>query len=90
MSEHEHDLKSAEEAVKEAEARLAEARRKASHQEYPKWIEPHASHLDHANGHVSVPLFPEHHVDRDGKVTVLVKDAEDEAKALAARVAEEL
>lgn len=78
--------------VKEAEANLAEAKRAAAHQEFPKWIEPHASHVvdkpavGESPAHKSVPLFPLHHVDRDGRVTVCVDDADHEAKALAEAV----
>lgn len=80
------ELKSAEDAVAIAEANLVEAKRKATHQEYPKWIEPHASHVVDTGGHLSVPLFPEFHVDRhDGKVTVKVMDEDHEAIALAAK-----
>lgn len=54
--------------------------------EFPKWVVPHDTHVSRdAHGHVSVPLFPGHHVGRDGVVTVMVKDADEEAKALAAR-----
>lgn len=61
--------------------------------EWPKWIVPHASHIAHtragaASDHVSTPAFPDFHVNRvTGEVTVLVHDAEDEARALAALVA---
>lgn len=75
----------AEEVLKEAEAKLAELKRKAAHKEFPKFVEPHKSHIVMHGDHVSVPHFPEHHVDRDGKVTVRVDDEEHEAKALAAK-----
>jgi hypothetical protein len=54
--------------------------------EWPKWIPVHDSHVvrrkvDGAPDHVSVPAFPEYHVNRgDGLVTVLVRN-EDEEKA---------
>jgi hypothetical protein len=72
--------------IEAAEKHLAEVKAKAAHKEYPKWIEPHPSHLDVAGDHKSVSQFPEHSVDRTGKVTVLVHDAAEEAKALAAKV----
>lgn len=50
--------------------------------EFPKWVAPHESLIVRAEGHVSVPAFPEHFIDRDGHVTVLVKDAEDEQRAV--------
>lgn len=59
--------------------------------DFPKWVIPDASHIvrkqvDGAPDHVSTPGFAEFHINRlDGVVTVLVKDAEEEAKALAAR-----
>lgn len=58
--------------------------------DFPKWVTPHEEHIvrktmgDGTPDHVSTPLFPDFHVDRVTKaVTVLVKDAEDEARALA-------
>jgi hypothetical protein len=54
--------------------------------EFPKWVTPHASHVVNHGGHTVVPGFAEHHESRgDRAVTVLVKDAEEEAKALAAK-----
>lgn len=51
--------------------------------EFPKWVEPHASHIHtDDNGHRSVAGF-EFHTDRAGTITVLVKDAAEEADALA-------
>lgn len=53
--------------------------------DWPQWIPVHESHvlvkkMDGAPDHVSVPAFPDYHVNRiDGSVTVLVHD-EDEAK----------
>lgn len=87
--DHHEEVKSAEDAVREAETNLAEVRRKAAHQEYPKYVEVHASHVDQTNGHISVPMFPEFHIDRStNAVMVMVRDAEEEAKALAVKVAE--
>lgn len=58
--------------------------------EYPKYVKPHPSHIVRHNEHVSCPYFPEFHVDRDTKeVTVMVKDADEEAKALADKDAPE-
>ena len=51
-------------------------------QEYPKWVEPHASHV--AIGRTIVtPAWDHFHVARDQSVTVLVNDADEEARALA-------
>lgn len=58
-------------------------------EDFPKWVAPHASHVDRIGDHVSVPHFPEFHVDRKGNLTVLVRDAEEESRALAEKVAEE-
>lgn len=57
--------------------------------EYPKWIEPHESHV-HWTGEgpgrsASVSGFSQHHVGRDGKVGVLVNDEDEEKRALAQR-----
>lgn len=50
--------------------------------EYPKWVEAHESHLERKGDVVSTPAFPHFHVNRvGGAVTVLVNDAEEEAKA---------
>ncbi len=77
--------------VDELKAELAAAEAKASHQEFPKWVEPHASHVVTKGDHVSSPAFPDFHVSRDdGKFSVLVHSAEEEAKALAAAVKEVL
>jgi len=54
--------------------------------DFPKWVTPHESHIARLGDAVSTPLF-EHHVARDGAVTVLVVDAEHEAKALAPQMA---
>lgn len=69
-------------SVAELEAMLAAAKADESHEEFPKWIEPHASYVDRTNGHVSTPSFPHFHVDRDGKVTVLVADQAEADKAM--------
>lgn len=78
------------EALKEKSAELhkelAELEAKAAHKDFPKYIKPHDSHVDRTGHHVSVPAFPEHHIDRAGLLTVLVRDAEEEAKALAEAV----
>ena len=83
-------VKDHEEAVAEAQKKLDAAKAAASHKEFPKFVEPHASHIvtqkpvhGDAPPHLSTPHFVEHHVDRFGKVSVLVHDAEEEAKALA-------
>lgn len=56
--------------------------------EFPKWIEPHASHISRqgsAPEHVSVIDFASYHVNRvDGSVTVMVMDADEQKRALAA------
>lgn len=75
MSEH---------TVEELEQMLADAKAKASHAPYPKWVTPDASHLVKQGETISAPLFGEVHVARDESVTVLVKDEDEEAKALAA------
>lgn len=56
--------------------------------DFPKWVTPHESHVVvQDGGHVVTPLFADFHVSRlDKSVTVLVKDAEEEAKALAAKI----
>ena len=54
--------------------------------EYPSWVKVHRGHIVRAEGtgHISVPLFPEFHIDRvTQEISVLVKDAEEEAKASA-------
>ena len=82
----EHTVEDHEKAVAEAQAKLDAAKAAAAYQEYPKFVEPHGSHVVKTGDHISVPHFSHHHVDRDGAVTVWVKDAEEEAKALAAAV----
>lgn len=53
--------------------------------EYPKWVTPHDRHLVRHGDHISAPSFPELNVGRsDNVVTVLVRDAEQEAFALSA------
>ena len=53
--------------------------------EFPKWIEPHASHLkDNGAGFPVAALFPHLEVERGtGRVKVLVKDEDEEKAALA-------
>lgn len=54
--------------------------KKAEVVEFPKWVEPHPSHIV---GGVAA-LFAQSHTDRvSGKVSVLVNNAEDEAVAAA-------
>ena len=53
-----------------------------SDNEFPKWVAPHPSHVV---GRVA-PEFPDTHVDRDGGVTVLVRDIGEETTALAEKV----
>jgi hypothetical protein len=61
--------------------------------EWPKWVAVHDSHvmrrkMEGAPDHVSVPAFPDFHVNRnDGVVTVLVRN-EDEEKLAAAEYKE--
>lgn len=59
--------------------------------EWPRWVAPHESHVlrktaEGAPAHVSVPDWPEFHVDREGNVTVLVQNEDEEARALAEKV----
>ena len=80
--------------VEHAKSALAHAEAAAAFKEFPKHVEPHESHIvrQEAAGmppHVSVPAFGEHHVDRAGKITVLVHSVEEEARALAAAIAKE-
>lgn len=82
----EHTVEDHEKNVAKAQAALDAAKAKAAYQEYPKFVDVHPSHVVRTGDHVSVPNFSHHHVDRDGAVTVWVKDAEEEAKALAAAV----
>jgi hypothetical protein len=99
-------VKEHEEKVAEAENALAEAKAAAEHEEFPKWVVVHESHVVRsgvvvatdteeeakaraASYPVRVPMFAAHHVARDGTVTVLVHDADEEAKALGAATKEE-
>lgn len=51
--------------------------------EFPKWVVPHSGHIQrNLRGGISTPDFEDHHVARDGTVTVQVKDADDEEFAL--------
>lgn len=83
---NDHTVDELQERVAAAEKTLADAKAAAAFKEFPKHVEPHASHIHKApgTGHISTPGFSEHHVDRHDKLTVLVRDAEEEAKALAA------
>ena len=73
--------------VNELEKMLEEAKRALSHQEYPKFVEVNESlvhrkpSVDGTPDHVSVPEFPDFHVARDGKVTVMVHSADEEKHA---------
>jgi hypothetical protein len=53
--------------------------------EFPKWIEPHESHIEKTGGHISVPLFPFHVQRGSNVVTVMVKDADEEKQAIEAK-----
>src|ERR1700731_5195908 len=61
--------------------------------EWPKWVKVHDSHIlrkkvDGAPDHVSVPAYPDYHVDRlTGDVSVLVHD-EDQEKIATSEVVE--
>ena len=56
--------------------------------DWPKWVTPHADQIVRTNDHVSVPAFPEFHVNRlDGSVTVLVANEDEEKAAMSAPVA---
>lgn len=58
-------------------------------QEWPKWVPVHDSYIvrrqtEGAPDHVSVPAWPNYHVNRmDGKVSVLVHDEDEEKRAAA-------
>ena len=59
--------------------------------EYPKWVNPHESHLVRKGNHVTTPKFAVWNVNRlNGHVDVLVNDAYEEAFAKAPISAEEL
>ncbi len=75
VEDHEANVAAAQKALDEAKA-------KAAFKEFPKWVEPDPSHIDRTNGNMTAPAFPEYHVDRTGKLTVLVRDADEEARAL--------
>jgi hypothetical protein len=74
--------------VAELEKMLAEAQAKEAHQEFPKYVKPHKSHVrvkktEGAQDHVSSPTFTDIHVDRvTNDVTVMVKDADEEKVAI--------
>lgn len=78
------------EKIEGLKAQLADAEREhAERALFPKWVAVHESHITRKSGdgvadHVSVALWPEFHVARDGAVTVLVKDQGEEDRALAA------
>lgn len=52
---------------------------------FPKWVTPHPNHITRQGDRMSAPHFhPDHfHVDRTDNVTVQVRDADEEAFALA-------
>ena len=52
--------------------------------DFPKWVQVHASHIE---GGVA-QAFAETFTDRKGVVSVLVRDAEEEAKAIAEKITE--
>ena len=59
--------------------------------EYPKWVNPHESHLVRKGTHVTTPKFAVWNVNRlNGHVDVLVNDPYEEAFAKAPISAEEL
>lgn len=64
-------------------------------EDYPKWVEPHASHIIRkevpgAPDHISVLRFKDWHKNREtGAVTVLVHNDEEEKLALAEYAADE-
>ena len=54
-------------------------------QEYPKYVTPDESFVVRHEGKVvNVPHWPHFHVDREGAVTVLVNNAEEEGRAVSA------
>lgn len=79
-------------SVAELEAMLAAAKAEAAHEEYPKHVQVHESHVerrastDGSPDMVAVPAFPDFEVLRDGMVMVLVRDADEEARATAEAV----
>lgn len=63
------------------------AKHKDEGADYPKWIAPHRSLVDHdEGGNVSVAAF-QWNRDRHGNVTVMVHDAAEEARATLAEPA---
>lgn len=68
----------------------AESKPVSHETDFPAWVVPHESHvvrLKRDDGeHITTPEWAEHFVNRvDGVVTVLVHNAGEEARALAAR-----
>ena len=60
-------------------------------QEYPKWVKPHDSLIVKQGDNIVVPEFEQCHVNRvNAEVTVLVNDAEEEAKATGAGIEAEV
>jgi hypothetical protein len=58
----------------------------AADNSFPKWVGPHPNHIVRSgpyNIHISTPEFPEFYIDRENNVTVYVRDAAEEKKALA-------
>ncbi len=51
--------------------------------EFPKWVKPDPSHVVKHNGNQVTPSFPHFNVARNGEVTVLVNNKDEEKKALA-------
>lgn len=51
--------------------------------EFPKWVTPHHHHIHRVGDRLTTPKFAHFHVDREDGVTVLVKNAAEEAFALA-------
>ena len=53
-------------------------------EEFPKWVNPHESHLVKKDGQITVPKFETWHRNRvNGHIDVLVNDAAGEALARA-------
>lgn len=52
--------------------------------EYPKWVQPHNSHLTRlVDGRSHTKEWTDFHIDRDGVLKVIVQDEAEEAYALA-------
>lgn len=51
--------------------------------EFPKWVSPHPGHVHRLGDRISTPRFEHFFVDRADNVTVKVRDAAEEAYALA-------